>query len=203
MSECTLQVIGALKDISLAVAGIVTACVAIAGLKNWNRELKGKAQFEVARNLIRATYDLRDKLNMARSPAIFSNEYPSEYSHFDQDPKVQASAEEFVYQARMKPVLSSLREYQTSALEAEALWGKDIKEKCTAFESCIGMFRNAVSSYIKNTASRGEYFNGREALQKTTEERLWDSLDESNEFTKEINRKISDLENLTRPHLAK
>ncbi len=39
------------KDICLSGAAITTAIVAWRGLASWQKELKGKADFEVARNL--------------------------------------------------------------------------------------------------------------------------------------------------------
>ena len=64
----TPEVITAIKDVLLGLAAATTAVVAVIGLKNWSRELKGKAEFEIARNMIRATYKLRNELQICRSP---------------------------------------------------------------------------------------------------------------------------------------
>lgn len=71
--------ITAIKDIALSGAAITTATVAILGLKSWSRELKGKAEFEVGRALILATYKLRDELKYARSPCTSGYEFPEDY----------------------------------------------------------------------------------------------------------------------------
>lgn len=39
------------KDVTVAFAAIVTARVAVVGLRKWRDELRGKAHFEAARNL--------------------------------------------------------------------------------------------------------------------------------------------------------
>ena len=62
------EVISIGKDIFLAIAAAITAIVAVMGLRSWSRELKGKAEFEAARNLALATYKLRDALRECRSP---------------------------------------------------------------------------------------------------------------------------------------
>jgi len=62
----------AVKDIVLGLAAIVTATVAWLGLQSWRKELRGKADFDVARGLLRATSAARfrcaqPRLNRARS----------------------------------------------------------------------------------------------------------------------------------------
>jgi hypothetical protein len=46
------EIITAIKDVLLGGAAVATASVAVIGLKNWSRELRGKADFDVARGLI-------------------------------------------------------------------------------------------------------------------------------------------------------
>jgi hypothetical protein len=53
--------INVLKDVALGGAAIVTATVAVRGLRKWREELRGKANFDVARGLARAT-KLRDDI---------------------------------------------------------------------------------------------------------------------------------------------
>jgi hypothetical protein len=65
---CLSTWISTLKDIILAIAAIVTATVAALGLKKWCEELRGRADFDVARGLIRATYKVRTNFNQAECP---------------------------------------------------------------------------------------------------------------------------------------
>lgn len=71
---------GILKDLALAGAAVVTAWVAVLGLRKWREELRGKTDFEVARALARATYKVRDDLAACRMPLIRSSEFPADYS---------------------------------------------------------------------------------------------------------------------------
>ncbi len=64
-----------IKNIALAVgAGItavsaaVTAIIAYKGLDKWQKEIKGKASFDIARSLAKTTFKLRDELVFCRSP---------------------------------------------------------------------------------------------------------------------------------------
>ena len=73
------EIITAIKDVLIGGAAIATASVAVIGLKSWSRELRGRADFEVARGLIRATYKLRDELRASRAPFIRAHEFPEGY----------------------------------------------------------------------------------------------------------------------------
>jgi hypothetical protein len=84
------------KDLAIAGAAVTTAIVAYRGLQKWREELRGKADFEVARGLVRATFKLRDEIQSCRSPLIRGAEYPQGYqtSNANQpaDARVEADA---------------------------------------------------------------------------------------------------------------
>ena len=100
------EIFTAIKDIVLVIAAATTARVAVLGLKNWSRELKGKTEFKVSRNLIRATYKLRDEIQNCRSPFISDYEFPKEYkgSLGETSAEVEAQAWLFVYKNRWASV---------------------------------------------------------------------------------------------------
>lgn len=118
----SLEYIPVIKDISYIFAAIATGCVAIKGLQSWSRELKGKADFEVARSLIRSTYKVRDELRYCRSPWFTSSEFPEDYDRNKMTSKIEADAYSFIYSNRWKPVETALQDFESQALEAEALW---------------------------------------------------------------------------------
>lgn len=73
------EIIAAIKDVLVGLAAAITAGVAIVGITSWQRELRGKAEFRVARTLMRATYGLRDAVQDCRAPFISGAEFPSGY----------------------------------------------------------------------------------------------------------------------------
>lgn len=70
-----------IQDICVSIAAIVTAVAAWRGLESWRAELGGRAEFEAARSLIKATYNLRDVLDVFRDPWIRSQELPKGYGN--------------------------------------------------------------------------------------------------------------------------
>jgi hypothetical protein len=109
----SFEIITVTKDIIFIFAAIVTANVAVKGLQSWSKELKGKADFEVARNLIRAAYKLRDELSYCRNPWISLNEFPANYDPKNRTADIEAEAYSFIYKNRWMPVANVLQEFET------------------------------------------------------------------------------------------
>ncbi len=117
----TPELVTLIKDVLVAVAAIVTPSIAFIGLKNWNRELRGKAAYEVAVGLTKATYKLRDEVMSFRAPMIRADEFPDgiKRSVWSKDPQIEADAYSHVYSARWQPVQAALQDFDTQTLEAE------------------------------------------------------------------------------------
>jgi hypothetical protein len=149
-----LAVISAARDCIVAFAAVVTATVAVKGLNRWQRELRGKAAFDAARSLARATYRLRDEIGNCRQPLITGNEFPTEYPHDDRDrsPSIDANAYLHIFSNRWKPVYAALQEFDAQALEAEAIWGADIRGRTDAMRKLVRQLDVAITQYIGNLA---------------------------------------------------
>jgi hypothetical protein len=154
------ECIAAAKDIVLAVAATTTAGAALWGLKNWNRELRGRASFEVAKGLAKATYKLRDALTQFRIPLVRAAEFPSDYPHEERKttPHERANGYWHVFRNRWKDVNLAIQELDAQALEAEALWGAEIQKKAEALRACCWKLSAAFEAFVDNEASGGENF---------------------------------------------
>jgi hypothetical protein len=147
-----VEVFSIIKDIFLAGAAATTAFVAYTGLEKWQKELRGKANFEVARELIKSIYKLRDEISYCRSPFIAAQEFPENYrgimGKYTNEEKGQAYAH--VYSKRWEPVGNALQSFDAAVLEAEALWGLPIKKKAIIFRQCAHSLRVDIETYIEN-----------------------------------------------------
>lgn len=117
-----------------AVISAVTVGAAIyfgrAGLHTWRKQLKGSADHDLARRLLIELYKLRDAIQRARSPGIFSFEStPFEGEVASTDPK-QASYDNSAraYRRRLAAMDSARNPLLATMLEAEAVWGGKLKE---------------------------------------------------------------------------
>lgn len=163
---------GALKDLALAAAALVTAWVAVQGLQKWREELRGKTDFEVARALARATYKVRDELPACRAPLIRSSEFPADYNWpppaHPQNHVAEANAYAHVYNNRWKPVIAALREFDAQRLEAEALWGPEIRKDAEAQHKCATTVLVSIDSIIDNERAGGAHFETDKKFARTT-----------------------------------
>lgn len=198
-----MQIISATKDIILIFAAIATAHVAINGLKNWSRELKGKADFEVARGLIRSVYKLRDELRHCRTPWVSSGEFPEGYDPKNKSPETEAKAYSFIYSNRWKPIATALQDFETQALEAEALWGSIFKPKTDELRQCARNLQVSLEAAISNKANDGESFRSDPDFEKTVNEDIWAIKDDTNPLTLKISEAINAIEQAIRPHFKR
>lgn len=199
----TVDIFSAIKDVILASAAVTTAYVAYTGLGKWQKELRGKANFEVARELIKSAYKLRDGLSNCRKPFRTMSELPEGY----QLNKMSTREEEgqvwaHIYSKRWEPVSIAVQNFESAALEAEALWGISIREKANELRQYVHILRDNFDAYIQNEYSGGAILKDLE-LEVKVRKTIWDIKPEENELTLKINSVIEGLESEIRPHLSR
>lgn len=199
-----IEILTLSKDAVIALAAAVTGTVAVVGLSNWNRELRGKASFEVARSLARATYKLRDELRHSRSPLLSASEFPEGYvGHLGQNSsRERADALAYVYGNRWKHVYEALESFDTNTLEAEAMWGEKIREKTDVLRQCVNELRGAIEAVIDDTAQDGQSFKSDQEFGKDMRSKVSTSSAE-NSLSQRIESAIAGIESVIRPHLKR
>lgn len=200
-----MEYITAFKDIFLGIAAITTSIVAVIGLKNWSRELRGKADFEIARALIRSVYKLRDEIRYARSPWTSGSEFPEGYSSLPRDRTAQNEAEawSYVFTNRWKNVADAAQEFEAQVLEAEALWGAEIKSKANELRSCATSLRVSMEAFVDNKAKDGEGFKSDKEFAKSVQADIWAIKEDENQLSIKIIKAVSDIESAVRPNLKR
>jgi hypothetical protein len=199
----SIEIVSITKDIILIFAAIATAHVAINGLQNWSRELRGKADFEVARNLIRSVYKLRDELRYCRSPWITMDEFPLGYDSSNKSYDNEAKAYSFVYANRWKTVASALQDFESQSLESEALWGSEFKPKTDELRQCARNLQVALDADVSNKFNGGEDFRCDPEFARTIKSEIWATHNDRNELTLKISNAISEIEKHVRPHFKR
>lgn len=192
------------KDIALASAAGITAYVAFTGLGKWQKELKGKANFEVARTLIKTVYKLRDELGYARSPFVSGQEFPEDYrgalgKHTAEE---EGQAWAHVYSKRWEPVGNAIQEFDAALLEAEALWGSPIKEKASKLRQAANELRVSMEAVISDKYSGGQDFKDGD-FGKKMRNNVSATQTAKDELSNKINEAITELEGEIRPHLTR
>lgn len=197
------EIIASAKDISLAAAGAVTATVAVIGLKSWKRELAGKKEFESAFAFIKATYKLRDQLYICRSPLIRMHEFPKGYCRSSKDNTAEENANAWahVYRVRREPVWEAVQDFDSRTLEAEALWGQELKDLAEELKYCVRDLDASIDSLLNNELSKGEDFRRDPDFGAEIRANLSATHKEENLLTRKIEESVSAIELFIRPHL--
>ncbi|MGO2236118.1 MAG: hypothetical protein ACTH5B_18805 [Marinomonas sp.] len=202
----TVEDITIFKDICLSVAAITTVFVAMSGLKSWKKELRGRADFEVARGMIRATYKLRDEMGYSRSPFTTASEFPKGYDSFNKTAEKEAEAWAYIFTNRWKPVADAVQEFEAQTLEAEALWGKQIRDIAFELRRCSRTLRTAMEAKISNAASDNEDFQSDSEFKKKIHSEIWEGWGGSgvkDVLTERIQSSVGNIEKELRPHLKR
>ena len=199
----TVEILSIIKDIFLAGAAGTTAYVAYTGLEKWKKELRGKANFEVARELIKSVYRLRDELRYCRSPFVSAGEFPEGYRGAQgRTAEEEGQAWAHVYTKRWEPVGEAIQSFDAAVLEAEALWGAAIKDKAKDLSYCVRTLQVDIEEFISDKFLEKYDQNDREFMQKIKAV-VFETKSEDNELTIKINAAIEGLESEIRPHLSR
>jgi hypothetical protein len=206
--SCIQTYLSFAKDIftiaSLAIAGFV----AIKGLQTWRHQLKGTADYELSKRLLKATYRLRDALQSARNPLMLAGEivYAIKETHLDvkpEDKNFHAASTAAVYQVRWKPVQEAYQALELEVLEAEVIWGPDARAATTAIRKNINSLSTALSLYLADMQPNGPRMLNAET--RDTFERIVFSMvaPEEDKYWKELNSAVYGIEEVARPHLIR
>ncbi|MCO1372264.1 hypothetical protein L0Z42_17280 [Burkholderia multivorans] len=158
-------------------------------------------------SLMRAAYALREAVANCRAPLIVAGEFPAEYRESQSfgretrwDEKVRAYAH--VFAARWSPVGAALTEFETRSLEAEAIWGGDVRLLTRELVDCVVLLNAATESYMDDLRSEGEIFKAdREFGRKVRSEVFASRGATDNELTIRISKALDALEQFAQPSL--
>ena len=96
------------------------------GFTTWRKELKGKHKYELSKQIIAATYSIRDMIDQVRNPFISVYEYRGrEEKKYETDYQKRASESYFALSNRYSELQKQLKDFNTLKVEAEAIFNSD------------------------------------------------------------------------------
>ena len=122
--------IGAASDQIVAISTAIMAIFAFLGLKAWREQIRGAADYEKAKQILRAVYKVREMFKYVRSAGVYEYEYPPEMkdssghlkSEFDYEGNLH------VYTERLKKFDPAFSELEELAIDAQVHWGAEYQE---------------------------------------------------------------------------
>ncbi|EGQ7764567.1 hypothetical protein QPB21_004659 [Vibrio alginolyticus] len=204
MSSTWLPII---KDIVVAGSAFGAAFIAYRGLSTWQRELKGKSEYQLAKDVLRSVYKVREAFKHVRNPAIMGYEYPEELTthsgHLKSESRYEGNSH--VYQERWKKMDAAFSELEELNLEALVEWGSEHQDKIVPLRRCRGELLMAIQDMLHrykhpeegNWKNKEEQANERSILYHLGDDSKHDK------FTPEINSAIKLFEDWLRVYISR
>jgi hypothetical protein len=197
------------KDLVTIISLTIAGFVAIIGLQTWRRQLKGTAEYELAKRLLKATYQLRDRLQAVRDPLILAAEFSYAVKEMQldikhEDPEFHAASTAAVYQMRWKPVVEAYQDLELVAFEAETVWGSKVKSALNTIRGSLNTLNTALRVILEDM--KPQVVPRLDKLSRDTYRSIVYSVSskpEDDPFLKELNPAIKAIEELARPYLAR
>ncbi|MEO8097881.1 MAG: hypothetical protein ABI811_09285 [Acidobacteriota bacterium] len=187
------EIVAMVKDGVTTACVLVGASVAYLGLQTWKRQLHGNTQFDLARRILKSAYSIREAMALVRSPVLSVGEQESALP-------VEASREHqrairlAACNVRWRVVVDARTEFNTVLLEAEVVFGKDVRSACEGLLQCTKELFFAMEDMLGEGPDLGV-----EERRKARDIGFESSA--KPEFTKKIEASITVIESLVRPHL--
>lgn len=197
--------ISAGKDVIIGLSAASAAVFAYLGLSAWRRELKGKSEYELAKELLKSVYKVREAFKHVRHPAIYQYEYPEEMrDHHGQLKKENDhKGTEHVYIKRWEKMDEAFGELEEHHLAAQVEWGPQFQDVIVKLRSCRAELLIAIQQMLERKKNPIE--SPLTTPDEKAEERsvLYHSGEDSkfDKFTPQINEAINEFEKWLRPHV--
>jgi len=205
--NCT-ETITLLKDLVLSGAAITGAVVAVKGLGTWQRQLKGQSEYELSRRILVSVFKYRDAINGVRHPAMWAYEMPSP----PQEEAEKMSREQIsfygtskAYQARWDKVQAERTSLYADLLEAEAIWGAELKQLFKKVFNLEHELFTRIRHYIEliNPDTSDAKKEAITKIDNKARDIMYDDLsEEPDEYKKDLISAIEQIEKYLKPKLS-
>lgn len=200
--------LGAASEQIKALTAITAAALAFVGLRTWRLQLKGTAEYTLAKEVLKAAYRVREAFKHVRNPAIFAYEYPEamrdETNHLKDEFRAEGTAH--VYEERFKLLNDAFRALEDRSLDAQVEWGSEFAAVMMPLRKLRAELLVTLQDHVQ--AMKPGHQRRRTTVDEKREERsvmyyLGEDATDMDRFTPEINRAIAEFETRLRPIIGK
>ncbi|MFZ4504671.1 MAG: hypothetical protein ACOYM1_12060 [Methylovulum sp.] len=195
-----------IKDIALTLAAFSSIYVGIAGVYAWKRQLQGNTEYVLAKGVLTALYELRGAIDLARNG--FQSYYPDLPA--EELNKLDPKEKQWLiilngYRKRWDTITLADAKFKSCLIEVEVVWGRDLITKTKPLSSLMNELFFAMNEcciYDFNRTFNPRVPTDEEFAQfKKSEKILYKSFDEEDAYMKRLEKVISDIENVLKPHI--
>ena len=197
-------ILGTFKELAIATAAVVTAVAAFKGLRTWQRETEWRENREVARNLVRNTFKVRDSLNHVRNPLIRPYEFPKDWDpRENHTPEVNSQNTAYVYENRLKVLRDAMQELEVAVLEAEVFWGPEVESRMRGVRSCRSRLIVSLEQHISNLRSGHMELRDNHEQQQKVHNDIYRSPGDQDDLSVSIQDALNSVLEVAQPHLKR
>jgi hypothetical protein len=198
--------LGDSKEQIVSISAVIGVCIAFAGLRSWRKELKGKSEYQKAKDVLKAAFRVKIGFMVVRQSMMYFHEYPKEMC--DEIGNLKSGQEfeatKYLYQNRMKVLLDAFKELENQTLEAQVEWGNEFQSVILPLKLCLGELIRAIQDYLQTLRKDDQ----QELLleeRKNMRSKLYYVAEnfDLDPFTTQINTAIERYEEKLRPHINK
>ena len=206
VSSSIPELTGTIKDILVGLSAVGATIFAYLGINPWRKELKGKSEYQLAKDILKSVYRVREAFKHVRHIAIFQYEYPEDMQgpHGHLKPEHDYEGTAHVYETRWKLMDEAFKELEEYHLLAQVEWGPEFQDKIKKLRACRAELLVTIQQMLRRKKNPSEKMN---SVEEKAEERsvLYHIGEDSkhDKFTPEINEAIQEFENWLRPHIKK
>jgi hypothetical protein len=198
--------ISAAKEVIIGLSAVFATIFAYIGLNTWRKELKGKAEYQLAKDVLKSVYKVREAFKHVRHPAIFAYEYPEEMRDYSGHLKREKDYEGtlYVYEKRWQKMDEAFRELEEHHLDAQVEWGSEFQNVIIKLRSCRAELLVTIQKMLDEKKNPQRVMRDKESMEKAFST-LYDNggNTEFDKFTPQIEAAVKEFEVWLRPHIKK
>ena len=182
----------------------MAACVGVRCLNTWRRQLRGNTEYQLAKSILASVYEVREAIVSVRHPFML---YSREPDHLPQEKLKELSQGERewhalaqAYQRRWEPVQTAKAKLDANLLEAEVVWGPDIRSKVNPLNGLIVELLIAIQDHLEARKPNGRYKSPHPELTSKLQETLY-GVGEADRFKEQLGEIINAIESELRSHI--
>ena len=182
------------------------AIFAFLGLKAWREQIRGAADYEKAKQVLRAVYKVREMFKYVRGPGIYEYEYPPEMRDSTGHLKSEFAYEGnlHVYTERLKKYDPAFSDLEELALDAQVHWGPEFQEIIKQMRGCKIDLLIALQRFLENNKPGSYRKLSPEESQDIRFKMYYIGEDSKNDpFTKQINSAVKLFEDKLCPIIGR
>ena len=218
MQQTSLETIAASigigRDIIQIVFYVIASVVACIGLQKWRAELKGKVEYEAAKQALAQSYCVRDQIWKIQNGIVFSSEWAGYEPKGDENPDQRKASERFfAYGKRFQVLQENITGMYPAMVEAEAVFGEESRRKLDRLIIMTGRLWAAIVVYHQglykgspsSEGANSRFFNIVEGLNNIKDPRIGaeENIIDDGDFKKDLDTAMHEIQEYFIPKLGR